>query len=153
MRQNISEVIVGAAVLVVAAGFLAYSARMTGFSTGAGGTYPLSASFRSAEGISLGTDVRMSGVKVGTVTGLALNSETFRADVVIGFDSEIPVPNDSTAVVASEGLLGGNFIEIMPGGSLDNYASGEQILDTQGAVSLISLLVAAVSGTSSAESQ
>ncbi len=147
MRENLSEVLVGAAVLAVAAGFLAYSARVTGFSTGGADGYALTASFRSAEGITLGTDVRMSGVKVGSVTGLALNAETFRADTTLSFDGDVPVPNDSTAVVASEGLLGGSFIEIMPGGSFDNFVAGEQILDTQGAVSLISLLVAAVSGS------
>jgi len=147
MRENFSEVVVGALVLAIAGGFLAYSAKMTGFSTGTGGSYALTASFRSAEGVSLGTDVRMSGVKVGSVTALALNPETFRADATLDFDATVPVPNDSTAVVASEGLLGGSFIEIMPGGSLDNFAAGEQILDTQGAVSLVSLLVSAVSGS------
>ena len=80
MRENFSEVVVGALVLAIAGGFLAYSAKMTGFSTGTGGSYALTASFRSAEGVSLGTDVRMSGVKVGSVTALALNPETFRPD-------------------------------------------------------------------------
>ena len=91
MRENLSEVLVGAAVLAVAAGFLAYSARVTGFSTGGADGYALTASFRSAEGITLGTDVRMSGVKVGSVTGLALNAETFRADTTLSFDGDVPL--------------------------------------------------------------
>lgn len=146
MRENTTEVITGAAVLAVAAGFLFFAAKTTGFSTSAGGAYDLTASFRSVEGVSLGTDVRMAGVKIGSVTGLALNAETFRADATLSITDGIPVPDDSTAVVASEGLLGGNFVELVPGGSFDNYPEGGQILDTQGSVSLISLLVSFVAG-------
>lgn len=146
MAENRTEVLVGAAVLVVAIGFLAFAAKATGFSAG-GATYDLRASFRSAEGVTVGTDIRMVGVKVGTVTGLGLNQETFRADATLSFKDQIPVPNDSTAIVASEGLLGGNFVEILPGSSFDNYAAGDEILDTQGSVSLIDLLVKFASGS------
>ena len=56
------------------------------------------------------------------------------------------VPDDSSVVISSEGLLGGNFVEVMPGGSPFNLEAGEEVLDTQGAVSLISLLVKFVAG-------
>lgn len=148
MRENTTEVITGALVVAFAAGFLFYASRVTGFATGTGDSYALTASFRSAEGISLGTDVRMAGVKVGTVTGMALNPETFRADTTLTLSQSVPVPEDSTAVVASEGLLGGNFIEIVPGGSFDNYPPDAAILDTQGAVSIVSLLLKFASGGS-----
>ena len=145
MAESRSEVIMGAAVLAVAIGFLAYAGKATGYASG-GETYDLRASFRSAEGITVGTDVRMVGVKVGTVTALDLNAETFRADTVLSLRNGIPVPDDSTAVIASEGLLGGNFVELLPGGSFDNYAADAEILDTQGAVSIIQLLVKFASG-------
>jgi phospholipid/cholesterol/gamma-HCH transport system substrate-binding protein len=145
MRENIVETIVGTAVVVVAAAFLVFTLQTTG---GGGSTsgYSLNAAFRSAEGVSVGTDVRLAGVKIGTVTDMVLDAQTFRAVTVMDISADVPIPDDSTAVVASEGLLGGTFVEIVPGGSFDNYADGAQILDTQGAVSLTSLLLRFVSG-------
>jgi phospholipid/cholesterol/gamma-HCH transport system substrate-binding protein len=145
MRESPVEVAVGAAVLAVAVGFLAYVLNVTDQSAG-GAEMALSASFRSIEGISLGTPVRMAGVPLGSVSDIALNPETYRVDTVLTVTSSIPVPDDSTAIVASEGLLGGNFIEIVPGGSLTYFADGAEIVDTQGSVSLLNLLVTAVGG-------
>lgn len=145
MRENATEVIVGGAVLALALGFLAYAAQATGFSRSTTG-YDLRANFRSAEGVSLGTDVRLAGVKIGTVTGMTLNTDTYRAETVFTLQNGVLVPDDSAAVVASEGLLGGTFVEIVPGGSFDFFAEGAVIEDTQGAVSLISLLMKFVSG-------
>jgi len=87
-------------------------------------------------------------VKIGSVTGLKLNPETFRADTVLSVDKNIVLPDDSSVVIASEGLLGGNFVELVPGGSEFNLEAGGELLDTQGAVSLISLLLKFVSGGS-----
>lgn len=148
MRESVTEVAVGALVIIVAGSFLAYAAQATGFTRG-GGDMTLTASFRSVEGVSVGTDVRLAGVKIGSVTGMELNTQTYRADAVMTLSNDIPIPNDSSAVVASEGLLGGNFIEIVPGGSMDSFASGEEIVDTQGAVSLLQLLLTYVGGGAS----
>ncbi|MCA3439547.1 MAG: MCE family protein, partial [Rhodobacter sp.] len=79
MAENPSEVIAGAAVLAAAVGFLVYAGQSTGF-TGNAASYPLVASFRSVDGVTVGTDVRLAGVKVGTVTALELNPQTFFAD-------------------------------------------------------------------------
>ncbi len=147
MRENPTEVFVGGAVLAIAAGFLVYVLQVAG-AGGLSGSYSLNASFRSIEGISAGSDIRLAGVKIGTVTDITLNPETFRGDATFAIDEDVHVPDDSAAVVASEGLLGGNFIEIVPGGSLDLYSDGAEILDTQGAVSLISLLLKFVTGDS-----
>ena len=140
MTHSTTEVTIGAAVLALAVGFAVYAGQISGFGSGGGG-YPLSASFRSAEGVSLGTDVRLAGVKVGTVTGIALDPQTFRATTTFTVNDDVPVPDDSSVVISSEGLLGGNFVEILPGGSPFNYEAGDEVLDTQGAVSLISLLM------------
>ncbi len=152
MRESPVEVIVGAVVLVAAVGFLAYAAQATGF-TDRGGDFHLTASFRSIEGVTVGTDVRLAGVKIGTVTETRLNPENYRADTVMTLLDTVPIPNDSSAIVSSEGLLGGNFIEIVPGGSLDNFADGAEIVDTQGAVSLLQLLLTYVAGDSTTAAQ
>ena len=150
MKESLTEVAVGAAVLVAAAAFLAYAAQATGFSRG-GDSINLEASFRSVEGITPGSDVRMAGVKIGTVTAMTLDPETFRARTTLTLDSAIPIPDDSSAVIASEGLLGGAFVEIVPGGSLGTFAAGSEIVDTQGAVSLLNLLLTYIGGQETAQ--
>lgn len=145
MRENTAEVVTGAAVLVAAAGFLWVLLGASGVGGGTTGM-TLNANFRSAEGVTVGTDVRLAGVSVGTVSGLSLNLDTYRADATFAIDAGVAVPDDSAAVVASEGLLGGTFVEIVPGGSFDMFSDGDLIEDTQGAVSLISLLMKFVGG-------
>jgi phospholipid/cholesterol/gamma-HCH transport system substrate-binding protein len=110
------------------------------------GSYELRASFRSVDGVRVGTDVRLAGVKVGAITGLNLNPQTFFADATLSMQSDVILPDDSAILISSEGLLGGNFVEVMPGGSLENLGPGDEILDTQGAVSLINLLMKFVGG-------
>ena len=139
MSENRAELLVGALVIAVAAGFLAYATSRAGVIQGGDG-YTLVASFRSAEGVSVGTDVRLAGVKIGSITGLTLNPETFRADATLAIRSGVELPDDSSVLIASEGLLGGNFVEIQPGGSAFNFEPGAEIDNTQGAISLIELL-------------
>ena len=150
MAENTSEVLAGAAVLAVAAGFLFYAGQTSGFSGGSD-TYPLVASFRAVDGITVGTDVRLAGVKVGSITSLALNPTTFYADATVEIDKQIILPDDSAILVSSEGLLGGNYIEIVPGGSADVLAAGAEIEDTQGSVSLVTLLMRFVGAASGDE--
>ena len=145
MSENVTEVLVGGAVLAAAVGFFLYAGQATGVGD-TNGSYPLSASFRSADGLSVGTDVRLAGVRVGSVTGLDLNPETFRADVDFTVSETILIPDDTQAVIASEGLLGGNFLELVPGGSPFNLGEGDEILSTQSAVSLTTLILRAVGG-------
>ena len=145
MAENRAEILAGAGVVALALGFLYY--MTSGSLTAPAGTYPLTASFRSAEGIRVGTDVRLAGVKVGTITTMTLNPTTYFADVALNLDSKVQLPTDTAILISSEGLLGGNFVELVPGGAEDILAPGDQIEDTQGSVSLISLLLKFVSGS------
>lgn len=145
MAQNPVEVAVGGIVLAVAAGFLLYAGQVTGFGDGRGG-YELTASFRSAEGLAVGSDVRLAGVRIGSVTALALDPASFRAEARFTVRDGLALPEDSLAAVASEGLMGGTFLEIVPGGSPENLAAGQEIIDTQSAVSLVTLLLRFASG-------
>ena len=147
MKENKLEVIIGAAVLAVALGFVIFLYQTTGLSVSNSGHYQLKADFRSADGIHVGTDVRLAGVKVGTVSDLSLNIETYRAEAELAIENEVDIPEDSALTVSSEGLLGGNFIEIIPGASYQYMQPGDEFLDTQGSVSLISLLLKFVSGS------
>lgn len=145
-KEHPVELAAGAGVLAVAAGFLVFAGQFAAAPRG-GAEYDLTASFRSAEGVSVGTDVRLAGVSIGTVTGLALNSETFRADTVLAIDERVSLPEDSSAAVETEGLLGGTFIDVQPGGSPFDLDPGAEIVDTQSAVSLLTLLLRFVSGS------
>ena len=147
MAEHRAEILTGAAVLAVALGFVLYATQGLDLS-GQAGSYPLRASFRSVEGITVGSDVRLGGVKVGTITDLQLNPQTFFADATIAVQDPIQLPTDSAILISSEGLLGGNYVEIIPGGALENLGPGDEIEDTQGSVSLISLLMAFVGGKS-----
>ncbi len=141
-----TETLVGGAVLAAAIAFGIYGAQVAGLGDSSSTRYDLTASFRSLEGVGVGTDVRLAGVKIGTVSSVDLNAETYRADTVVSINPETQIPDDSAIVISSEGLLGGNFVEIVPGGSPFYLSAGDEILDTQGAVSLISLLLKFVSG-------
>ena len=144
MSENVAESLIGLAVLVAAGVFLAVLVgdRDAPY---AGDSYEISANFLSAEGISQGTDVRIAGISVGSVTGMAFNAETFEAEVTLRLDEEVLLPDDSLVAISTEGLLGGNFVEILPGGSPDNVEPGGRLFQTQSALSLIELLAGFVS--------
>lgn len=141
------EMALGGAVLAVGVVFAVYAVQSTGTRLTQAQGYDLSASFQSAEGVRPGTEVRIAGVKVGTVTGMALNPDSFRATVTVRIDQGLRLPQDSTIQVASEGLLGGTYIDILPGGALDDLSPGDQFSDTQSAVSLIQLMLRFVTGS------
>ena len=145
MSNSKAETAVGGAVLLAAVAFLFFMLNATG-STGSNTALTLKASFRSADGISTGTDVRMAGVKIGSVSALRLDPESFRAEVILALRDDLKIPDDSGVAVSQEGLLGGSFVEIIPGGSDFAMESGAEFLDTQGSVSLVSLLLKFVSG-------
>ena len=147
MRTAWIEFITGTFVLIIAVGF-----AVVGFQRGGWGSeaesYELNASFRQIEGVTVGTDVRLAGVKVGKVSSILLNQASFRADMVISLYNGTELPDDTAVLIASEGLLGGNFVELQPGGSPFNYISGDTIVDTQGSISLLNLLMKFASGSS-----
>lgn len=144
-REHPVELAAGAGVVLLATAFLFYAAEFAGGRRG--GEYELTASFRSAEGVRVGTDVRLAGVRVGTVTDLRLNPSTYRADATFAIDETVRLPDDTSAAIETEGLLGGTFIDLQPGGSPFNLEAGAEIEDTQSAVSLVTLLLRFVTGS------
>lgn len=133
-----AELFAGGIVLAVAAGFLLLAA---GPRLMPGGGYDLIAAFPNVEGISTGSEIRMAGVPVGRVTEISLNPETYLAEAKLRLRDGVLLPTDSAAVIQSDGLLGGAYLELQAGGSLDNLAPGDEIEDVQGAVSLLSLMM------------
>lgn len=141
MAQNsIAETAIGAVVIAAALGFGLYASQVSGRHAG-GSVTTLTAEFRSVEGISVGTDVRLAGIRVGSVTGLDLDAGTYMARAAFTIDSAVQIPEDSDVKIATEGLLGGSFLEITPGASDFMLADGDAILNTQSSVSLLNLLM------------
>lgn len=140
MANNIAEAVIGGVVVLTAAGFVVYAGQTSDLRM-ARDSYDLSANFRSADGISVGTDVRVAGIKVGSVTGLDLDEQTFQAKATFTVRDALELPDDSDVKIASEGLLGGSYLEITPGASMMSFEAGDEITNTQGAVSLLNLLM------------
>ena len=142
MHRNTLETVMGAIVLLAAVGFvaLAYEAADV---KGNGG-YEIAAEFGSTGGLSVGDDVRISGIKVGQVTAQQLDSVTYVAKVSMAIDPTIKIPSDSSARITAASLLGGNYLELMPGAATDTLAAGAVIHDTRDPISLSDLLGKAV---------
>ena len=138
MRRSVIETIMGAVVLVVAGLFLffAYSSSNVRATDG----YELVARFNKVDGLANGSDVRLSGIKVGSVTAQTLDPKTYRAVVHISVESSLKLPEDTTARIQSDGLLGTAYMVLDPGGAEEMLKPGGQILYTQDAINLVDLL-------------
>jgi phospholipid/cholesterol/gamma-HCH transport system substrate-binding protein len=139
-RHNPAELVTGAVVLAVAGGFLVFAVANTGRSFAPDGGYTLRASFDHVDGLILGADVRIAGVKVGSVDSIKLDPKTFQADVAFSVQSGVTLTTDSSATVATDGLLGGKYLALAEGGDEKNIPPGGEITITQGSVNLEALL-------------
>jgi len=129
MGRNLIETIMGAVVLGVAGFFLVFAYRHADLKQVTG--YEVTAQFASVGGLEAGSDVRINGIKVGTVAGHALDPNTFNAVVRLTIVPDIRLPKDTTATIATEGLLGGKFLKLEPGRSPERIAEGGSIARTK----------------------
>ena len=137
-RRNFAEILTGAVVLLIAAAFLGYAVAHSGRSTTSG--YPLHATFNNISGLSVGSDVRVGGVKVGSVTDEKINTETYLAEVTVNISDAIKLPKDTGAAITSDGLLGGKYLALSPGGDEAMLPPGGVITVTQSSISIEELL-------------
>ncbi|CAA7615217.1 outer membrane lipid asymmetry maintenance protein MlaD [Magnetospirillum sp. UT-4] len=129
MGRNLIETIMGAVVLLVAGFFLVFAYTHADLREVKG--YEITASFASVGGLDVGSDVRINGIKVGTVAGHALDPNTFNAVVRLSITPEIRLPKDTLATIATEGLLGGKFVRLEPGRAAERIAEGGSITRTK----------------------
>jgi phospholipid/cholesterol/gamma-HCH transport system substrate-binding protein len=149
MKSSAIETLVGAIIIALAIGFFTYAYTTAGLGSGSAGGYRVSAEFDNASGIAVGTDVRIAGIKVGTVTGQSLNPKSFQARIDMTLSPTVNLADDTSAKISSEGLLGANFIALEPGGADEKLKDGSVISYTQGAVDLWSLISQAMFSKSS----
>ncbi|WDI32025.1 outer membrane lipid asymmetry maintenance protein MlaD [Hyphococcus flavus] len=146
-RAGFFETVVGVIVITVAAAFMVYAYGASGNVFGKE-HYRLEAVFGKVDGVTVGSDVRIAGVKVGTVAANNLDLKTYEAMVSLAIDNGIGVPEDSVAKVVSDGLLGGAHIAIEPGAAEEMLREGDRITITQGSVDLLGLAVQAFTSQS-----
>ena len=142
MNNSVVETLIGAAVIAVAAFFLVFAYSSTGSAPVSG--YDVVAKFNRADGVNVGTDVRLSGIKVGTVERMSLDPKTYNAVLTLALDNAVKLPQDSSVRITSEGLLGNQYLSIEPGSDMQTIKPGGEIENTQGSIDLIGLLGKAV---------
>jgi len=137
VNQETRETLVGAAVLFVGGAFMTF-AFTGGLVTEIG--YPVLARFGQVDGISVGSDVRISGVSVGRVSKLAIEPATRQAIVTMTIDEGVALPLDTGALIVQVGLLGSKFIKLDPGGDEEYLEPGDEVEFVQDAVIIIDML-------------
>jgi len=142
MRYNPVETLMGGIVLITAICFLILGMKIVNDNQKEG--YQISLIFGSSAGLKNGDHVKISGINVGKILNLELNMENYNAKVIVNLNDNIKVPDDSSARITSSSLLGGNFIDIIPG-SAETYLKFDDIIyDTKDSVSFTDLLGKAV---------
>jgi phospholipid/cholesterol/gamma-HCH transport system substrate-binding protein len=138
MSRNVIETVMGGVVLLVAAVFLGFAYTSSNLRDTSG--YTVVARFNSVEGVSSGTDVRLSGIKIGTVVDQRLDPDTYLAELSLSLDDSIKLPTDTVAKILADGLLGGTYVALTPGAEDDMIAAGGEIRYTQDPVNLTDLI-------------
>jgi len=139
IRENGAEALVGLLVVLLAAWFVLFALQRTG-GRGSANAIEVTALFPNAVGVNPGTDVRVAGVKVGSVSGQKLDPQSFQVSMQMALDPAVKLPSDSSAAITSEGLLGGTYVAIVPGGSETPLKNGDTIIDTQGSIDMMGLI-------------
>ena len=137
-RNNVAETLIGAAVVAVAIGFLAFAYLRTGSGSLSG--YQVNARLAKADGLAAGTDVRLAGVKIGSVTDLSLDPKTYLVTVRMNIRDDIKLPTDSSILVTQAGFLGGQYLSVTPGGDEKMMAAGSYFDSAQGSIDVMNLV-------------
>lgn len=140
MNNNFTETLVGAIVIFVAAYFLYYAYGTTQSSTAPNNSYTVVAKFDRVDGLNPGSDVKISGIKVGKVTSFELDPSSFRAVLNLSLRNDILLPSDTSAEIIGNGLLGEKYVALVPGADEEKIPTNGQIEFTQSSISLESLI-------------
>jgi phospholipid/cholesterol/gamma-HCH transport system substrate-binding protein len=138
MRGNVIETVMGAVVIVVAALFLVFAYKTSQLRKVPG--YQVTADFSRVDGIHEGSDVRLSGIKIGSVVSETLDPKTYLATVRMSIEPSVKLPDDTVAEIISSGLLGDKYMSLVPGGSDKMIPPDGKITYTQSSVSLENLI-------------
>ena len=139
VREHLIEALVGLLVVLVAGLFLFFAWQRTG-GGGEADAIHVKAVFPNVAGIDNGADVRIAGMKIGTVESQRLDPQSYQAELTLALDKNVHVPADSSAAITSEGILGRNFVAMIPGGDPTPLKDKDTIVDTQGSIDLMGMV-------------
>jgi phospholipid/cholesterol/gamma-HCH transport system substrate-binding protein len=145
-QSNFAETLIGATVVAVAVVFLIFAYTRTGSGSLSG--YEINARLPKADGLAVGTDVRLAGIKVGTVSDLTLDPKTYLVTVHMNIRNDIKLPVDSSVLVTQAGFLGGQYLSITPGGDDKMMVAGTYFENAQGSIDVMSLVGRFATGAS-----
>jgi phospholipid/cholesterol/gamma-HCH transport system substrate-binding protein len=121
--------------------FLTTQLPGSGLTVGGDSGYRVTARFDNIGDLKGGSPVSMAGVRIGRVESVTFDSNDYRAVVTLRIDPQFDrIPDDSDASIQTQGLLGGKYVGIGPGGSETFLKEGSQIEFTQSAIVLESLV-------------
>ncbi len=129
MNKKPVETIMGIVVLAVAAFFAYFAYNVSDLQVVKG--YDVTAKFLKVGGLNVGSDVRINGIKVGTVIGQHLDDSDYTAEIKMSLSSNVHLPVDSVASIVGDGLVGDKFIKIEPGHSSEMLKNGDIIKNTK----------------------
>lgn len=138
MKRSVIETVLGAVVLLVAGIFFFFAYASSDIRPTQG--YEIQARFNAIDGLTIGSDARVGGVKVGTVTDLNIDHNTYQAVTTMTIENRIKLPDDTQAVISSDGLLGGKYVRLEPGKSEKSMVAGSELTNTKDVISLEELL-------------
>jgi phospholipid/cholesterol/gamma-HCH transport system substrate-binding protein len=138
MKRSVIETVLGAVVLLVAGIFFFFAYASSDIRPTVG--YEIQARFYAIDGLTVGSDARVGGVKVGAVTDMRIDQNTYQAVTTLMIESRITLPDDTQAVISSDGLLGGKYVRLEPGKSEKKIADGGELTNTKDVISLEELL-------------
>lgn len=142
MNRNIIETITGVLVLAIAVIFVVFVYEGTQGSTGKG--YSVVARFTKVDGVSIGSDVRLAGIKIGSVTDKFLDPQNFDAVLRLTIEEKFHLPVDSLLRITSDGIFGNSYINIDPGQKAEFVAEGQELANTQAGINFIDLVGQAI---------
>jgi phospholipid/cholesterol/gamma-HCH transport system substrate-binding protein len=145
-RSNYAETLVGVAVVAIALVFAVLAYYRTGASGASG--YEVNARMAKVDGLAVGTDVRLAGIKIGSVSGLTLDPSTYLVTVHMNIRNDIKLPVDSSILVTQAGFLGGQYLSITPGGDDAMMAPGALFESAQGSIDMMNLIGRFANGSS-----
>lgn len=140
MKNNTFETLIGGIVILVASLFLFLASKIINSNRGVSNSYELYADFNNIDGINIGSDVKIAGVKIGIVKNIIMDPSTYKANIVMSLPSNINIPVDSIFKISTSGLIGGKFINIKIGADEEYYVDKDIVEFTESTMDLEDLI-------------
>ena len=146
MRRDTFEIFIGTIVIVISVFFAYYVYNNQRIDGDPSGYYILHAEFNKVDGVVVGTDIKISGIKVGKVIDQSLNKDDYQAILKLKIANDIQLSDDTSAQIVSDGLLGGKYVVLQPGSGDEVLADGGMIMHTQSSISMEGLIMKFMTG-------